>query len=116
MSGKQIKKSEQVPDKKTEIQASQIYRMEDVLSGKCSLYDLVQQLTKEELTALCVGTARGGEEETSTIGAASRACLELQEKRLQVLLKAEIYIILFWLTDLLVCGCHQSLQWMTVRM
>lgn len=71
---RQIKKSEQVPDKKTEIQTSQIYRMEDVLSGKCSLHDLVQQLTKEELTALCVGTARGGEEETSTIGAASRAC------------------------------------------
>lgn len=50
------------------------YKMDDVLSGKCSLGDLARQLTAEEMTALCVGTARGGAEESSTIGAASMAC------------------------------------------
>lgn len=50
------------------------YGMEDAISGKCSFADLARQLTVEEMTALCVGTARNGEEESSTIGAASAAC------------------------------------------
>lgn len=51
-----------------------LYVMDDAISGKCSFRDIVKQLTVEEMTALCVGTARGGEEESSTIGAASMTC------------------------------------------
>ena len=48
--------------------------MEQVLSGQASMSDLCAQLTDEELTDLCVGTARGGFGSTSVIGAASTAC------------------------------------------
>ena len=58
---------------KTEKQES-FLTMLDVQEGRCKVSDLVRQLTVEEMTLLCVGTARGGQEESSTIGAASTAC------------------------------------------
>lgn len=48
--------------------------MKDVLSGRATVEDLAAQLTAEELVSLCVGTARGGAEESSAIGAASISC------------------------------------------
>lgn len=48
--------------------------MDDMLSGRCSAEELAGQLTADELAALCTGTARGGLEESSTIGAASISC------------------------------------------
>ena len=67
---------EEMPQEKVHLtkNSKPFYRMDDVLSGKCSLEDLTEQLTIEELISLCVGTARGGDEESSTIGAASRSC------------------------------------------
>lgn len=53
---------------------TKVLTMEDVLSGRCDMDDLIRQLTVEELASLCVGTARGGTEESSTIGAASVDC------------------------------------------
>lgn len=50
------------------------FTMQDVVSGKCEVRDLAEQLTVKEMALLCVGTARGGAEESSTIGAASTAC------------------------------------------
>ena len=47
--------------------------MEDVLSGRAALTELVAQLTVEEMADLCVGTARGGFGGDSTVGAASAA-------------------------------------------
>ena len=69
--------------------ANSYLTMEDVFSGKCEVSDLAEQLSVEEMALLCVGTARGGQEESSTIGAASRTCpgaagdttSELLEKR-----------------------------------
>ncbi len=51
-----------------------ILTMDDVISGTCTAEELAEQLTVEEMTALCLGTARGGQEESSTIGAASASC------------------------------------------
>lgn len=48
--------------------------MEDVRRGYCQAKKLAEQLTEEELAALCVGTARGGDAEHSVIGAASASC------------------------------------------
>lgn len=45
--------------------------VDDVKSGKATLDELVGQLTVEELTELCIGTARGGFGSQSIIGAAS---------------------------------------------
>ena len=50
------------------------FTMKDVLSGKCGISDLANQLTVEEMALLCVGTARGNDEESSMIGAASTTC------------------------------------------
>ena len=47
--------------------------MEDVLSGKAKLEELVAQLTVEEMADLCIGTARTGLGADSTVGAASTA-------------------------------------------
>ena len=47
--------------------------MEDVLSGKADLSELVAQLTVEEMADLCLGTARTGFGADSTVGAASTA-------------------------------------------
>ena len=49
-------------------------RMEDVLSKKATLKELVAQLTVPELSEVVVGTARGSFLSQSTIGAASVAC------------------------------------------
>ncbi len=49
-------------------------RMEDVLSGRSSLQELVAQLTVQELSEVVVGTARGSFLSNSTVGAASVAC------------------------------------------
>lgn len=46
----------------------------DVRERKASLDELVSQLTIEQMAELCVGTARGGPEEESVIGAASAVC------------------------------------------
>ncbi|MBQ1639782.1 MAG: glycoside hydrolase family 3 C-terminal domain-containing protein [Lachnospiraceae bacterium] len=43
--------------------------MEDVVKGRCSVEDLVAQLTVEEMAELCVGTQRAGKD--SVVGAAS---------------------------------------------
>ena len=47
--------------------------LEDVLSGKATLDDLVAQLSVEELAELTVGAERGGLGSVSTVGAASTA-------------------------------------------
>jgi beta-glucosidase len=47
---------------------------EDVRSGRATVDELVSQLTIAEMAELCVGTARGGVEESSIIGAASAVC------------------------------------------
>lgn len=46
--------------------------MEDVRMGRCTLDELVAQLTVAEMAELCVGTARGWGQ--SIVGAASRSC------------------------------------------
>lgn len=48
--------------------------MDDVLSGKCSVEELADQLTIEELAELCVGTAREQNECLTNIGASSALC------------------------------------------
>lgn len=52
------------------VQTDQKLTMDDVLAGRASLDDLVSQLTAEEMTQLCIGTARSGGNQ-SIIGAAS---------------------------------------------
>lgn len=47
--------------------------MEDVLSGKADLTELVAQLTVEEMADLCIGTAREGFGADITVGMASTA-------------------------------------------
>lgn len=51
-----------------------MWTMEDVLAGSCTLEELAEQLTVEELTDLCVGTARYGEAAESVVGMASTIC------------------------------------------
>ena len=68
-----LQKSQTEPEKQMP-ETDILYVMDDAISGKCSFRDIIKQLTVEEMTALCVGTARGGEEESSTIGAASMTC------------------------------------------
>ena len=71
--------SEELPKKaeeegKEKSVTKKLLTMDDVISGACTAEELAEQLTAEELTALCLGTARGGQEESSTIGAASASC------------------------------------------
>jgi len=49
------------------------FTMDDVISGKATLEDLVAQMTVSEMADLCVGTSRGGLGSQSIIGAASNA-------------------------------------------
>ncbi|MBE5890702.1 MAG: beta-glucosidase [Lachnospiraceae bacterium] len=61
-------------------------RMEDVISGRYSMEDLVAQLTVEEMADLCVGTARTGGEvigsaSTKVPGAAGDTSAKLEETR-----------------------------------
>ncbi len=50
---------------------SETLTMADVLAGRCSVEELVSQLTVEEMAELCVGTLRVGEEQGSIVGNAS---------------------------------------------
>ena len=77
---------------KTEKQES-FLTMLDVQEGRCKVSDLVRQLTVEEMTLLCVGTARGGQEESSTIGAASQHVPGQRGIRHPNCLKQEGYVI-----------------------
>uniref|UniRef100_UPI004055B5C9 glycoside hydrolase family 3 protein n=1 Tax=Acetatifactor sp. TaxID=1872090 RepID=UPI004055B5C9 len=57
----------EIPEKETEKPIT----VDDVKAGRATLDELVSQLTVEELTELCIGTARGGFGSESIIGAAS---------------------------------------------
>lgn len=85
--GDGFRQSQTEPEKRMSGTAP-FYVMDDAISGKCSFRDIVNQLTVEEMTALCVGTARGGEEESSTIGAASMACPGAAGETTSVLLES----------------------------
>lgn len=50
------------------------YTLDQVISEEITLEELISHLTVEEMTELCVGTARGGFGSASVIGAASTAC------------------------------------------
>ncbi len=57
----------EIPKKETAVSIT----VDDVRAGRATLDELVSQLTVEEMTELCIGTARGGFGSTSIIGAAS---------------------------------------------
>lgn len=61
------KENTEIPRKET----TEPITVDDVKAGNATLDELVSQLTVEELTELCIGTARGGFGSQSIIGAAS---------------------------------------------
>ena len=49
-------------------------KVDDLVNGKYSVDELIAQLSQEELTDLCVGTARKGSGESAVVGSSSMMC------------------------------------------